>query len=246
MLINFIQNYSILNDVFGKALANYYKNPAKQALITWTNLTEEDPVPLSYFFRDFDGMPKLEQKALELTRGKTLDIGCGSGSHSLYIQNNRSLAVTGLDISEGAISVAKSRGVKETVCSSIMDYTNEKYDTLLLLMNGLGVAKTLKGVYPLLIHLKCLMNPKAQILLDSSNLIYLFDEEDRESWLNDERYFGEVDYGIGFQGSIEEFPWLYLDYENLNELAQLAGFNCQKLMEGENEDYLARLVLMES
>ncbi|MDA9985096.1 SAM-dependent methyltransferase, partial [Flavobacteriaceae bacterium] len=142
--------------------------------------------------------------------------------------------------------VAKSRGVDKTVCTSIMDYSAEKFETLLLLMNGLGIAMTLKGVYPLLIHLKSLMNPKAQILLDSSNLIYLFDEEDQESWLNDERYYGEVDYGISYKGRTEEFPWLYLDYENLNELAQLAGFDCKKIMDGENEDYLARLTSMES
>jgi len=246
MQINFTQNYSILNDLFGKALADYYHNPEKQEIITWTNLTEEDPVPLSYFFRDYAGMPKLEQKAIELSRGKTLDIGCGSGSHSLYIQNKRNIDVTGLDVSSGAISVAKSRGVDKTVCTSIMDYSAEKFDTLLLLMNGLGIAMTLKGVYPLLIHLKSLMNPKAQILLDSSNLIYLFDEEDQENWLNDERYYGEVDYGISYKGSTEEFPWLYLDYENLNELAPLAGFDCKKIMDGENEDYLACLTSMES
>lgn len=244
--MNFKQNYAILNDLFGKALADYHHNPGSQELITWTNLTEEDPVPLSYFFRDYAGMPKLEQKAIELSRGKVLDIGCGSGSHALYIQNKRNLAVTGLDVSNEAISVAKSRGVHKTVCASIMDYSTEKFDTLLLLMNGLGVAETLKGVYPLLVHLKSLMNPKGQILLDSSNLIYLFEEEDQESWLNDERYFGEVDYGIGFGGVTEEFPWLYLDYENLNQLADLAGLKCEKIMDGENEDYLARLTPMES
>ena len=100
--MNFKQNYAILNDLFGKALADYHHNPGSQELITWTNLTEEDPVPLSYFFRDYAGMPKLEQKAIELSRGKVLDIGCGSGSHALYIQNKRNLAVTGLDVSNGS------------------------------------------------------------------------------------------------------------------------------------------------
>ncbi len=234
-----------MNDLFGKALADYHHNPGSQEIVTWTNLTEEDPVPLAYFFRDFKNMPLLEQKAIELSKGKTLDIGCGSGSHSLYLQNIRKLNVTGLDISENAIGVAESRGVRKTVCCSIMDYSDEKYDTLLLLMNGLGVANTLSGVYPLLVHLKSLMQTNGQILLDSSNLIYLFEEEDHETWLNDTRYYGEVDYGIGYQGAKEEFPWLYLDYLNLNELAGLAKLKCEKILEGENEDYLARLTAME-
>jgi len=115
-------------DIFGKALQTYFQNPEKQSLTTWTNLTDEDDVPLAYFFRLHDEMPALEKKALALASGKTLDVGCGSGSHSLYLQNQRGLDLTALDISEGAIEVAKARGVKQTQCLSIWDF-NEKNST---------------------------------------------------------------------------------------------------------------------
>ena len=74
-------------DLFGKALWDYYKKKGSNKIITWTSLTEEDPILLSYFFRSFDEMPKLEQKALKLSKGKVLDVGCGAGSHSLYLKN---------------------------------------------------------------------------------------------------------------------------------------------------------------
>ena len=232
-----------LKDLFGKALLNYHQSPDCQTLDTWTNLTDVDPVPISYFFRSFDQMPKIEQHALSLCKGNVLDIGCGAASHSLYLQNSQQLSVTGIDLSPGAIEVAKERGLTNTHCLSIYAFSGKKYDTLLLLMNGLGIAEELNGVGRLLYKLKQMLKPQGQILLDSSDLIYLFDDEEVTAWLSDERYYGEVDYGIGFQGQKEEFPWLYLDYAKLEQIASLTGLKCEKIMEGPNHDYLARLHL---
>ena len=235
-----------MNDLFGKALLNYYQQPGKQELITWTSLTEDDPVPLSYFFREYSAMPKIEQKALELSRGKVLDIGCGSGSHSLFLQNEKGLEVVGIDRSAGAIKVAQKRGVKSLHCQSILAFDKEQFDTLLLLMNGLGVAQHFKGVLPLLLHLKKLLKPQGQILVDSSDLIYLFPEEEQLYWQMEETYYGELDYGIRFDGKEEEFPWLYLDFDQLTTAALQAGLACEKVLEGPNYDYLARLSIKES
>jgi len=224
-------------------LLDYHQSPGEQQLITWTSLTEEDPVPLAYFFRNYQDMPAIEQKALALSKGKVLDIGCGSGSHSLYLQNEKGLSVCAVDSSSGAAQIAKERGVNQVFHQSILDFKEGSFDTLLLLMNGLGVAKDFQGVLPLLIHLKSLLAPGGQILLDSSDLIYLFEEEDQDDWRNAATYYGELDFGIGFKGETEEFPWLYLDFEHLSQAAELAGFNCEKILDGPNYDYLARLVV---
>ena len=224
-------------------MLDYHQSPGEQQLITWTSLTEEDPVPLAYFFRNYQDMPAIEQKALALSKGKVLDIGCGSGSHSLYLQNEKGLSVCAVDSSLGAVQIAKERGVNQVFHQSILDFKEGSFDTLLLLMNGLGVAKDFQGVLPLLIHLKSLLAPGGQILLDSSDLIYLFEEEDQDDWRNAATYYGELDFGIGFKGETEEFPWLYLDFEHLSQAAELTGFNCDKILDGPNYDYLARLVV---
>lgn len=230
-------------DIFGKALQTYFQNPEKQSLTTWTNLTDEDDVPLAYFFRLYDEMPALEKKALALASGKTLDVGCGSGSHSLYLQNQKGLDLTALDISEGAIKVAKARGVKQTQCLSIWDFNEKNFDTILLLMNGMGIGKTTAELAALLKHLKALLTPNGSILVDSSDLIYLFDEEDVALWKEDDIYYGEVDFGIRFDNQSEEFPWLYIDPKRLEVAAKNAGFNFKVIMEGTNYDYLAQLSL---
>lgn len=230
-----------MKDLFGKALRNYHQIPGKQSLTTWTSLTEEDPVPLSYFFRGYNDMPSLEQKALEMARGKVLDIGCGSGSHSLFLQEKKDLNVTGIDSSKGATIVAKERGVKNVIHQSIFEFSAQKFDTLLLLMNGLGIAETFQGVIPLLKHLNTLLEKDGQILVDSSDLIYLFPEEEQLYWQMSDHYYGEVEYGIEFQNETEEFPWLYMDYNCLEQASNLCNMKCEKIMEGPNYDYLARL-----
>ena len=65
---------------------DYHHGNYTEDIKTYSSLDEEDVIPLPYLFRDFDEMPKLEQKALELAHGKVLDIGCGAGNHTLYLQ----------------------------------------------------------------------------------------------------------------------------------------------------------------
>ncbi len=231
-------------DVFGNALWEYHQSPGHQKLITWTSLTKEDPVPLSYFFRTYDQMPSIEQRALDISHGKILDIGCGAACHGLYLQNERKLSVLGLDNSPTAIKVAAERGLLKTVHQSIFDFQGETFDTLLLLMNGPGVCGSLERLQLLLEKLKSILNPGGQILLDSSDLIYLFDESpEAEKIIPANQYFGELEYGVRFENNTDNFPWLYVDFGLLSQIAQQAGLETSLVLEGENWDYLARLTM---
>jgi 2-polyprenyl-3-methyl-5-hydroxy-6-metoxy-1,4-benzoquinol methylase len=87
-----------MKDLFGKALLDYQNDNYTEDIITSTNISDEDELPLPYLFRSFKDMPKLEQKALKLAEGKTLDVGCGAGSHSLYLQQ-KEIEVKAIDIS---------------------------------------------------------------------------------------------------------------------------------------------------
>ena len=228
-------------NLLGCALWDFYKFPGEQELITWTHLTEEDPMPISYFFRSHDEMPEIEQKALALAKGKVLDIGCGAGSHSLYLQNDLQLHVIAADIDPAAVATAKSRGVLNTLCVDIYNH-EEKYDTLLLLMNGIGMCENLLGLKELLIHFKGLLNLGGQILMDSSDLIYLFGHREGFSTHTIGSYYGEVDFGIRYLGEEQIFPWLYIDFETLQRIASTLGYNCEIILEGDHNEYLACLI----
>jgi SAM-dependent methyltransferase len=235
-----------MKDLFGKAILDYQTGNSPENLITETSITEEDEMDVAYLFRNYAAMPKIEQKALQLAKGKVLDVGCGAGSHSLYLQNEKMLDVTAIDISANAVEACTLRGIKNAAEADIRFFTGQKFDTILLLMNGTGIFGQLKNISTYLQKLKSLLNEGGQILIDSSDIIYMFDEdEDGGKWIPaDAEYYGELTFTVTYKGETEEpFDWLYVDYNTLQNAAHANGLQCDLVIEGEHYDYLARLFI---
>jgi SAM-dependent methyltransferase len=232
-----------MKDLFGKAILDYQTNNSPEDLITETSISDEDEMSVAYLFRSYAEMPLIEQKALQLSKGRVLDVGCGAGSHSLTLQNDRNMEVTSIDISPNAIQTCTLRGLKNAKVQDIMALENEKYDTILLLMNGTGIFGTLKQTANFLQKLKSLLNPNGQILIDSSDILYMFDDdEDGGKWIPGDGYYGELTFTLRYKNQKEEeFPWLYLDYNTLQNAAFANGLQCEMILEGEHYDYLAKL-----
>ncbi|WP_375238715.1 class I SAM-dependent methyltransferase [Aurantibacter sp.] len=232
-----------MKDLFGNALFDYYNGNYTEDLKTATHISDEDDLPLPYLFRTYKEMPILEKKALELAKGNILDVGCGSGSHSLYLQEQNKI-VKAIDISKGAIEVAKKRGVINAEKKALLDET-ETFDTILLLMNGTGIFQTLNNTTHYLKHLKTLLNENGQILIDSSDIKYMYEDEDGGLWIDtNATYYGELDYFLSYKGEKEApMKWLYLDFNTLLTACTSVGLKCQLIQKGEHFDYLAKLSL---
>ena len=232
-----------MKDLFGKAILDFQTNNSPEDLITETSISEADEMSVSYLFRSFSEMPKIEQKAIQLCKGKVLDVGCGAGSHSLYLQNQMNLDVTSIDISENAIQACELRGLKKAKLQNILDIENEKFDTIILLMNGTGIFETVKKTSIYLQKLKSLLKPNGQILVDSSDIIYMYnDTDDGGKWIPSDNYYGELTFSISYKKEIEiDFPWLYLDFNTLQNAANNNGLQSEIVSKGEHYDYLARL-----
>lgn len=240
-----------MKDLFGQAILDFQTNNSPEDLITETNISEADEMSVDYLFRDYNDMPKLEKKALQLAKGKILDVGCGAGSHSLYLLE-KGFEVTAIDISPNAIKACQLRGVKNARVQNLLDVENDpseseqvkqKFDTILLLMNGTGIFGTLAETSKYLQKLKSLLNPNGQILIDSSDIIYMFDEDEDGSFLVPANgYYGELTFTVSYKGQTEDtFPWLYLDYNTLQNAAHANGLECELVIEGKHYDYLAKL-----
>ncbi|MCB4808869.1 methyltransferase domain-containing protein [Tamlana sp. 62-3] len=230
-----------MKDLFGKALLDYQNGNYTEDIMTSTSISDEDELPLPYLFRNYSEMPKLEQQALKLSKGKVLDVGCGAGSHSLYLQQ-KGMDVKAIDVSEGAIEVSKIRGVKNAEILNILNET-ETFDTVLLLMNGTGIFQELTQVSKYLTHLKSLLKPNGQILIDSSDIKYMYLDDDGGYWQDmNASYYGELDYYLSYKGEKEvPMKWLYLDFDTLKLASETVDLNCELVLEGEHYDYLARL-----
>jgi SAM-dependent methyltransferase len=231
-----------MKDLFGKALLDYYHNNYTEDLITSTSISGEDELPIPYLFRDYKEMPILEQEALNLAKGKVLDVGCGAGNHSLYLQN-KGLDVTGVDISKGAVEVCRLRGLKQVELKHILD-VDQSFDTIMFLMNGSGIFQELSQLGRYLNHLKSILNEGGQILIDSSDIQYMYEDDDGGLWVDtNANYYGELEYYVSYKGE-DETPmrWLYLDFENLKLACESVDLKCEKVLDGEHFDYLARII----
>lgn len=229
-------------DLTGEALRDFQSGKRDARLMVYSDLTDPDEIPVKHFFREWKDMPEIEQAAIELCRGHILDVGAAAGCHSLELED-RGMEVTAIDISDGAVEVMKNRGVKDVVKADFFELGNKKFDTLLLLMNGIGICGTLDRLDEFFIQCKKLLNPGGQVLLDSSDILYMYEDEDGSFNLDlNAGYYGEVEYRFGYKGKKgEPFRWLFMDFNLLSEKAESHGFTCELITEGPHYDYLARI-----
>ena len=233
-----------MKDLMGRAIWDYYYQENPEDLQTETSISELDDLPVSYLFRDYQEMNALEKKALDLSFGKVLDVGSGAGSHSLYLQNERKLEVTALDISPKSIEICKARGVKNAICEDLLRFSEKNFDTVLLLMNGTGIFQSLEHIDQYLQKLKSLVAENGQILIDSTDILYMYDQDEEGGVLVPATgYYGELDYYLHYKGESElPMKWLYLDFDTLENAAIANGFKIQKIEQLE-DSYLAQLTL---
>ena len=236
-----------MNDPFGEAIQDYFEKGKAPDLIVNSNYTEDEIIPVSWMFRTLNEMPAIERAALHHCKGRILDIGAAAGCHSIILQE-KGFDVTALEKSEKACEVLRKRNISKIVCADIYNYSESQFDTLLLLMNGAGIGESLAGLKKLFNHLKNLLSENGQILIDSSDIKYLFEEEDGSLWIDlaNESYYGEMEYEVKYKNSVSKFKWLFVDFQNLKKVAGRCGFDCKLLEKGEHHDFLAQLKLKSS
>ncbi len=235
----------IFDDPIGRAVYDYHFNSINQPVTVHSDDFDDDTIEISYLFRDYRQMPALEKKAMSLCRGTVLDVGACAGAHSVYLQE-KGFTVTSLEISSLCCDVLKSRNISQIVQQDIFKFNGQKFDTILLLMNGTGIAGSLEGLDILLHKLKSLLNPKGQILMDSSDLIYLFEQEDGSALvdISADKYYGELTFQTEYKSWISQpFSWLYIDIHNLKNSLEKNQLNLKKIFRGQHYDYLALITL---
>jgi SAM-dependent methyltransferase len=233
---------------FGSALLACYEGETEAVVIIRRDDGVEAPLPMKYFFRPETEFSEIENEVIAQCRGNILDIGAGSGIHSLVLQS-KGHKVTAIDISPEAVEVMKRQGLQDARVTSIFDFQSGGYDTLLLLGHGIGMMGDLAGLDKFLAFAKKLVNDEGQILLDSLDVTKTTDTGNlayQQANLRDGRYVGEIRFQMGFRGMVGPFlSWLHVDPETLAHHAFKAGWHSEIVVESVYGDYLARLVKKE-
>jgi SAM-dependent methyltransferase len=226
-------------DALGAAWSDYWHGRSVAPLLIHTDYGSVEEMPIDYFFREVDLFPPIERYAMSLCRGRVLEVGAGVGKHALMLQGQGRL-VTTLEISAVGVEIQRATGVVHAVQTDYRHYTGRGFDTVLLLMNGIGVVGSLAGLRDFLKQAKGWMSPAGQILFDSSDIAYLYEDTARPT----DRYYGEVWYQYEYRGRLgERFSWLYVDEDTLRTLAQEAGWETQVAFQDDQDQYLVRATL---
>lgn len=229
-------------DAMGRAIADYWKNKKADRLRVFSPMFEEDEIPLTTLFRNYENMPEIERKALDMATGRTLDVGAASGCHSLVLQK-KGIDVTAIDISPLAVETMKNRGVQKVIEQDFFTLAGQQYDTILMLMNGIGIVGTLERLPKFFQVLDKILAPGGQVLCDSSDISYVFEDENGMMDIPDEMdYYGEQSFQMQYKDTIgEPFDWLYIDADTLKEHAAKNDYNVEIVAEGKHYEYLARI-----
>ncbi len=222
------------NDPIGQAILDFAKNGKAEDIIVASDLCDDDQIPVAYLFRSFKEMPKIEKAALKACQGSILDVGAAAGVHALHLQN-KGFKVNAIDTSAGAVRFLHSKNIAARQID-FFELKEEKYDTVLLLMNGIGIAGDLEGVEKFLLHAKSLLAPNGKILIDSTDIQYLYEDEDGSVWVDlNTAYYGNFNYQMKYNSHTSEwFKWLYLDAQNFCEAAEKCGLSFEIL---ETDEY---------
>ena len=228
----------------GRALLDFYNGDTAAEVVTYGDDGETEVVPISVFFRGPADFSALEEAALDLCRGRVLDAGAGAGCHALVLQE-QDLPVCAIDIAPEAVEVMQRRGVKDARCADMFHFNDGPFDTLLLMMNGIGVVEDLAGLDRFLADAHRLLAPDGQILLDSYDPNWTDDPDDAPSRKGSgpsDRYAGEMRFRLEYKGKKgPTLAWLFLDSKLLTERAMKAGWSCEVIWQEEEGHYLARL-----
>lgn len=235
--------YALLNDPIGKGIQDFASNDFDENIIVASDICDDDVIPVPMLFRTYKEMPKLEQTALSLCKGKVLDVGAGAGVHASYLQE-KGFEVDAIDVSAGAVAYMKEVGLSARQ-ANFFDEASGDYDTLLFLMNGIGIAGSLANLDATLLHAKNLVAAHGKIICDSTDIKYLYEEENGGMWVDlSSEYYGNFHFQMRYKNhQTEGFDWLYVDFENLREAAERTGWKAELRFKDE-EHYLAELTLI--
>lgn len=229
---------------FGMALLACYRGDDAATVIVHRDDGVEAPLPMKYFFRVENEFSPLEKEVISRCRGKILDIGAGSGIHSLFLQS-LGFEVTAIDVSPEAVEVMRLRGIHDVRVADIFSFNVGRFNTLLLMGHGIGMMSDLAGLDKFLDFAKKLVSDDGQILLDSLDVRITSDAKNlayQEANRQSGRYFGEIRFQMEYNGKTGPYlSWLHVDPDTLISQADKTGWQCEILMNTPIGDYLARL-----
>jgi SAM-dependent methyltransferase len=233
-------------DAYGKQLLAQYhqQTPTAEIIERDDNLIMVGSAS-GLYFTEYDEWGDLEKQAIAKARGRILDIGCGAGRHSLYLQE-KGFDVTGIDNSPGAIKVCKLRGLKKALVRPIDEidkFRAGSFDTILMFGGNFGLFGSRKNAGIILQKMSRITAPNARILAATLNP-YKTDDINHLQYHRSNRrrgrMGGQIRMRIRYGKAVGEwFDYLFVSPEEMMDILKNTGWRIKELVDSEKANYIA-------
>jgi len=229
---------------FSQALLDFHSGSCD---VTFTIRRDDgfcSEMPAAPFF-ELGNYPTLEMRAMDECHGSVLDIGSAAGRHSLELLR-RGIKVTSLDILPEMEGIMKDRGQTDVVISDVLHFSGRRFDTLLMLMNGIGIVGSIEGLTRFLQHAHDLVDPGGQIVCDSTDVGLTTEPQHvayRETNMASGRPAGHQAFMMEYNDEEPvRFDWLHIDFQALERISKAAGWEAILLEQKDCGHYLCKLI----
>ena len=232
-------------DAFGKKLLEQYNNQTRSAELIER---DDDFIDLGsqpgLYFTEYDEWTELERQAIARARGRVLDIGCGAGRHSLYLQS-KGFDVSAIDASPGAIKVCKLRGLKKALVRSISEidkFPKSAFDTILMLGNNFGLFGDAENARKILEKMTRITKPDAQIIAGTRNP-YSTNDKDHLAYHRFNRRRGrmpgQLKIRVRYRKTVGEwFDYLLVSPEEMRKILKNTGWEIKEFLDDGDANFI--------
>jgi SAM-dependent methyltransferase len=231
-------------DAYGHAVHDFLKEGTGYEIVERDDGFFDVSSGPSFYFTEYDEWPAHEREAMSYVRGRVLDIGCGAGRHSLYLQR-RGHDVLGIDISPLAIEVCRQRGLREARVMSITQASSRLgvFDTILMLGNNFGLFGSFKRARWLLARFRGMTSREGRIIAESNDPYgtdvpehLAYHEFNRER----RRMPGQVRIRVRYRRYVTPwFDYLMVSQEEMQKILKGTGWQVNRFIESSGSTYIA-------
>ena len=232
-------------DAFGQEMWACYKGEEASEIVErddgFFNASPKGP---RLYFSEYEEWDPIEKKAMDSVEGRILDIGCGAGRHSLYLQK-MGFDVLGIDSSPLAIKVCKLRGLKKAKVMAIeeLDFKLNSFDTVIMMGSNFGLFGSFRNARRLLKKLHRITS-KNGLIIASTRDTYKTDNPDHLHYhmLNKKRgrMAGQLRLRIRFRKCVGRwFDYLIVSKKEMEQILKGTGWKIREFIDSGNSAYIA-------